>query len=156
MNFNLKMQNTEFRFQEMQKILILLLTFYSNAIFAKVETDTINNWQLYKDNKIIFRGNEVEKPNKTIEINSKDNFKVLRFDMFYDFFDGKTSKKIEFIVDNKVITVFTKENKVEDKFIIEKIKIKNLIAKYKYKTVKLKYYDKIYPKGIVVCQLKFI
>jgi len=144
------------RFQNMKKALILLFIVNSIAAFAKVETDTINNWQLYKDNKIIFKGNEVEKSNKIIEINSNDNFKVLKFDMFYDYFFDKTSKKIEFIVDNKVVTLFTKENKVAEKFIIEKTKIKNLISKYKNKTIKLKYYDKIYPKGIIVCQLKFI
>ncbi|MEK8180035.1 hypothetical protein WMW71_06740 [Flavobacterium buctense] len=140
----------------MKQVLFFLLVFYSTATFAKVETDTINNWQLYKDNKLIFKSNEVEKSFKTIEIKSNDNFKVLKFNIFYDFFGDKTSKKIEFIVDNKVVSVLTKENEAVESFVIERPKIKDLISNFKNKTVKLKYYDKIYPKGIIVCQLKFI
>ncbi len=46
----------------MKKFILNLLILISCSSFGKTETetDTINNWQLYKDNKLIFKSNEVE------------------------------------------------------------------------------------------------
>ena len=139
----------------MKKILLFLLILFTISTSAKVATDTINNWQLYKDNLLIFKSNEFEKTLRILEINSNENFKVLKFEMFYDFFGDITSKRIEFTINTKIVKAFTKENEAREFFIIKKEDIKDLINLYKGKTIKLKYYDKIYPKGIVVCQLKF-
>jgi hypothetical protein len=138
----------------MKKFILILLLLISFSSFGKTETDTINNWQLYNDNKLIFKTNEVEKNYQTIIIN--DNFKLLKFDMFYDFYGDKTSKKMEFIVDNKIVQTFTIESPARNSFVFFKNEMLNLISKYSNKIIHLKYYDKIYPKGIFVCNIKFI
>jgi hypothetical protein len=37
----------------MKKSILILILFISFSSYSKTKTDTINNWQLYKDNKII-------------------------------------------------------------------------------------------------------
>jgi hypothetical protein len=140
----------------MKKSILILILFISFSSYSKTETDTINNWQLYKDNKIIFKSNEVENDNQTILIKDDDNFKLLKFDMLYDFFGDKTLKRMEFIVDNKIIQTFSVENPARNSFIFYKNELSELISKYSNKIIHLKYYDKIYPNGIFVCNIKFI
>ncbi len=140
----------------MKKIITILYFLISFSSYSKTETDTINNWQLYKDNKIIFKSNEVENDNQTILIKCYDNFKLLKFDMFYDFFGDKTLKRMEFIVDDKIVQTFSVENPARNSFIFYKNELSELINKYSNKIIHLKYYDKIYPNGIFVCNIKFI
>jgi hypothetical protein len=140
----------------MKKSILILILFISFSSYSKTETDTINNWQLYKDNKIIFKSNEVENDNQTILIKGDDNFKLLKFDMFYDFFGDKTLKRMEFIVDDKIVQTFSVENPARNSFYFYKNELSELISKYSNKIIHLKYYDKIYPNGIFVCNIKFI
>jgi hypothetical protein len=140
----------------MKKIITILYFLISFSSYSKTETDTINNWQLYKDNKIIFKSNEVENDNQTILIKCYDNFKLLKFDMFYDFFGDKTLKRMEFIVDDKIVQTFSVENPARNSFIFYKNELSEFISKYSNKIIHLKYYDKIYPNGIFVCNIKFI
>jgi hypothetical protein len=140
----------------MKKFILKLLILISFSSFGKTETDTINNWQLYKDKKLIFKSNEVEKNYQTIIINANDNFKLLKFDMFYDFYGDKTSKKIEFIVDNKIVLIFSIENPARNSFVFYKKEMSKLTSIYKNKIIHLKYYDNIYLDGIFVCNIKFI
>lgn len=142
----------------MKKFILNLLILISCSSFGKTETetDTINNWQLYKDNKLIFKSNEVENDNQSILIKGDDNFKLLKFDMFYDFFGDKTLKRMEFIVDDKIVHTFSVENPARNSFIFYKNELSELISKYSNKIIHLKYYDKIYPNGIFVCNIKFI
>jgi hypothetical protein len=76
--------------------------------------------------------------------------------MFYDFFGDKTLKRMEFIVDDKIVQTFSVENPARNSFIFYKIELSELISKYSNKIIHLKYYDKIYPNGIFVCNIKFI
>ena len=140
----------------MKKNILILILFISFSSYGKTETDTINNWQLFKDNKIIFKSNEVENDNQTILIKGDDNFKLLKFDMFYDFFGDKTLKRMEFIVDDKIVQTFSVENPARNSFIFYKNELSELISKHSNKIIHLKYYDKIYPNGIFVCNIKFI
>ena len=140
----------------MKKIITILYFLISFSSYSKTETDTINNWQLYKDNKIIFKSNEVEYDYQTILIKGDDNFKLLKFDMFYDFFGDKTLKRMEFIVDDKIVQTFSVENPARNSFIFYKNELSEFISKYSNKIIHLKYYDKIYPNGIFVCNIKFI
>jgi hypothetical protein len=140
----------------MKKNILILILFISFSSYGKTETDTINNWQLYKDNKIIFKSNEVENDNQTILIKGEDNFKLLKFDMFYDFFGDETLKRMEFIVDDKIVQTFSVENPARNSFIFYKNELSELISKHSNKIIHLKYYDKIYPNGIFVCNIKFI
>lgn len=134
----------------MKKILLFFIMIQSISMIAKTEIDTITNWQLYKDNKILFKSNEFEKESKIGIINFKDNFKVLNFNIFYDFFRDETFKKIEFIIDNKVIQYVEDKNYACTVFKIKREQIIRLFEKYKNAKILIKYYDKINPKGIII------
>ncbi len=60
---------------------------------------------------------EVEKNYHIVIINTNDNFKLLKFDMFYDFYGDKTSKRMEFIVDNKIVQTFSIESPARNSFV---------------------------------------
>lgn len=137
----------------MKKFLFFFIITHSFLLTAKTEIDTITNWQLYKDNKILFKSNELEKGSKTGIINSKDDFKVLKFNILYDFFNEKTSKKIEFIIHNKVIQHIEDKNYVSSEFKIKKEQLSQLFEKHRNTAILLKYYDKINPKGIIIGQI---
>lgn len=122
-------------------------------MIAKTEIDTITNWQLYKDNKILFKSNEFEKGSKIGIINYKDDFKFLNFNISYDFFREKTFKKIEFIIDGKIIVYFEDKNYAASIFKIKKEQIIRLFKEYKNVKILLKYYDQINPKGIIIGQI---
>ena len=122
----------------MKKNILILILFISFSSYGKTETDTINNWQLFKDNKIIFKSNEVENDNQTILIKGDDNFKLLKFDMFYDFFGDKTLKRMEFIVDDKIVQTFSVENPARNSFIFYKNELSELISKHSNKIIHLK------------------
>lgn len=119
-----------------------------------MRADTITNWQLYKDNKILFKSNEFEKTSKIGVIHFNNNFKSLNFNIFYDFFGDKTFKKIEFIVENKTILSVSDNNDARLSFNIKKEKLILLFEKYRNVEIVLKYYDKINPKGIIIGRLK--
>ena len=140
----------------MKKIIPILFILISFSSFGKTETDTINNWQLYKDKKLIFKSNEVKKNYQTVIINTNDNFKLLKFDMFYDFYGDETTKKMEFIVDNKIVQTFSIESPARNSFVFYKKEMSKLTSTYKNKIIHLKYFDNIYPNGIFVCNIKFI
>lgn len=134
----------------MKKFLLFFIMIQSISIIAKTEIDTITNWQLYKDNKILFKSNELQKNLKIGVINFKEGTKVLNFNISYDFFREKTFKKIEFIVNNKVIQYVEDEDYSSSVFKIKKEQIIQLFEKYKNIPVLLKYYDKINPKGVTI------
>lgn len=134
----------------MKKLIFIFIAIQSFSMRA----DTIANWQLYKDNKILFKSNEFEKTLKIGVIHFNDNFKSLNFNIFYDFFGDKTFKKIEFIVENKMILSVSDNNDARLSFNIKKEKLILLFEKYKNVEIVLKYYDKINPKGIIIGRLK--
>ncbi|WP_269227803.1 hypothetical protein [Flavobacterium eburneipallidum] len=134
----------------MKKLIFIFIAIQSFSMRA----DTITNWQLYKDNKILLKSNEFEKKSKIGIIYFNDNFKSLNFNIFYDFFGDKTFKKIEFIVENKIIQSVSVYDDVRLSFKIKKEKLNLLFGKYRNAEIILKYYDKINPKGIIIGRLK--
>jgi hypothetical protein len=118
-----------------------------------MRADTITSWQLNKDNKILFKSNEFEKNPKIGIIHLNDKFKSLRFNIYYDFFQEKTFKKIDFIVDNKMIVSVSDKNDALLSFNIKKENLNLLFEKYRNVEIVLKYYDKINPKGIIIGRL---
>ncbi len=60
-------------------------------------------------------------------INSNDNFKLLKFDIFYDFYGDKTSKRMEFIVENKIVQTFSIESPARNSFVFYKKNLSELI-----------------------------
>jgi len=134
----------------MKKLIFIFIAIQSLSMRA----DTITSWQLYKDNKILFKSNEFEKTTKIGIIHFNDKFKSLRFNIYYDFFQEKTFKKIEFIVENKLIISVSDNNDALLNFNIKKENLNLLFEKYKNVEIVLKYYDKINPKGIIIGRLK--
>ena len=138
----------------MKKIIFILLTFYSISTFAKTKADTITTWKLFKDTELLFEGNEFNKNPSLGLINLKVNFKYLEFNIFYDFFDNITNKKIEFLVSNKVAKTFTNRDYSNSAFKIDRNKIYDFLLHNNNKTITLKYYDDVNKKGIIIGKLK--
>jgi hypothetical protein len=53
--------------------------------------------------------------------------------MFYDFYGDKTSKRMEFIVDNKIVKTLPVENPARNSFYFYKNELSELISKYSNK-----------------------
>ncbi len=138
----------------MKKPLFIFLAFCFISTFARTKTDTITNWQTYIDKELLFDGYEnIEYPKIGI-INLKDNFKQLRFKIFYDFFNDKTNKRIEFIINNKVAKSFVSIADSQSEFKINKNQLYDFLLKNSNKIITLKYYDRINKKGFIIGKLK--
>ena len=103
---------------------------------------------------MLFEGNEFNKKPNLGLINLKVNFKYLEFIIFYDFYNNKTNKKIEFVVNNEVAETFTDSNYANAVFKISGSKIYNFLLRNNNKIIFLRYYDDVNKKGIVIGKLK--
>ena len=56
----------------------------------------------------------------------------------YDFFGDKTLKRMEFIVDDKIVQTFSVENPARNSFIFYKNELSELISKHSNKIIHLK------------------
>lgn len=137
----------------MKQILLIFLTCYSISTFAKVETDTITNWKMFKDQELLFAGNEYNN-SKIGVINLKVGFENLKFNIFYDFYNNITNKKIELIIDNRVIKSFIDKNYSNTDFIINVDDIYSFLMENNSKLIVLKYYDDININGLLIGKLK--
>ncbi|MBF02134.1 MAG: hypothetical protein CMP76_02440 [Flavobacterium sp.] len=130
-------------------LLVSLISFFQFT-WAKTETDTITNWQLYKDSEILFRSNRVDCYKLTGTVKKTDGFKFLKVVFFRDTrIYGK--QKIKFLNDGKVVAEFDYENREELK--IPKSKIQSLYKKTGI-DLTMMYYDAIESKGIVLGYLR--
>ena len=135
-------------------ILLLFLIGFSNFTFANVETDTVTNWQLYKDSELLLKSNDFESKRYITSINLNDKFINLALFVFYDFTNQIIDKKIEFIIDNKVITEFRDTNNARKQFIIPKAEIDKFSEKYLDNEILIRYSDGI-SINLIIGSLKF-
>lgn len=90
------------------KPLLYLLLLCSISAFAKTETDTITNWQVYKDGKLLFKSNQFEKVN-TVTIGKNEDFKALELRVYTDAPGPSTKRYLKFIQNGKVLYTSGKE-----------------------------------------------
>lgn len=133
------------------KTFILFYLFgFSQFSWAKTKIDTITNWQIYKDSKVLFRSNEHECYKLTGVLKKNDTFKSLKIVFFRDT-KSYGKQKITLLKGEKVLIQFDYENSNELE--ISKNKIQSLFEKTKV-DLTIMYYDKREPKGILLGNLR--
>jgi len=131
-------------------IILYFLISFSLSSWAKAETDTITNWQVYKGSKLLFRSNAVDCFKLTGVIKKSDEFKTLKIVFFRDT-KSYGKQKIKLLDQKKVVAQFDYEN--SEMLEITKSKIHSLFKKTKeYLTIM--YYDDIEKKGTLLGYLQ--
>ncbi|RAR70630.1 hypothetical protein [Flavobacterium aciduliphilum] len=139
----------------MKKIILILFLTLTESMLANVNCDTITNWRVFKDDKLIWESNGLESYRNTIDISIAENFSNINFDIFYDFNREILERKVELVCEEKVIATLSDKNYCYEKFVIPKTNFtKN--TKYLNKKIFIKYFDKINPNGIIVGVIKII
>lgn len=138
--------------------LIYLLTLISNLTFGQISSDTITNWQIYKDSKLILAGNETRKnamlPITTIEL--QDTFKYLRINFIYDFYSGDIKREIDFYLEDQQIGKFKNKGAARESILIPKKFIDKTFKNYQGKIILIQYSDNKYnSKGIPIGMIIF-
>ncbi|MBB4804585.1 hypothetical protein HNP37_004682 [Flavobacterium nitrogenifigens] len=134
----------------LKTFLLFYLFGFSQFSSAKTEIDTITNWQIYKDSKVLFRSNERECYKLTGVLKKNDDFKSLKIVFFRDT-KSYGKQKITLSKGEKVLIQCDYEN--SDELEISKSKIQNLFEKTKV-DLTIMYYDKREPKGILLGYLR--
>lgn len=61
----------------MKKLLLLLLLLFTTAGFSQTSRDTLINWQVYKDNQLLFKSHIFDVANNSVTIKKSDKFSNL-------------------------------------------------------------------------------
>ncbi len=125
-------------------------------INQRVVTDTITNWQFYKDSELLFKSNLLDSNRFTAKIKTSDNFESLILYLFYDFSNEIIKRKIKLVVDNQVLTTFEDENSSHLSFRMPKNEIDKIIKENVGKEIYINYSDSINNNELIVGILKFI
>lgn len=130
----------------MKHFLIYILTLISNLTFGQISADTINNWQIYKDNQLILAGNEVMENAMlpSTMINIQDNFENIKIDFLYDFYSGDIERKIDFYIDNRQIGEFKDNGLARESINIPKDFIDKTFKNHLDKQIQIRYTDNKY------------
>lgn len=131
-------------------ILLYSLISLCQTTWAKTEIDTINNWQVYKDSKLLFRSNEFDCYKLTGVIKKQDDFKSVNIVFFRDT-KSYGKQKIKLLSEKKNVAEFNYENR--DELEITKSKIQSLFKETKV-CLTIMYYDKIESKGVILGYLE--
>ncbi len=131
-------------------LLLFCLIAFSQFCWAKAETDTITNWQIFKASELLFRSNELECYKLTGIIKKNDDFKSLKIVFLRDT-KSYGKQKIKLLDRERVVTEFDYENSEELEIL--RNKIQSLFEKTKiYLTIM--YYDEREAKGILLGYLQ--
>lgn len=140
----------------LKKYLLILFIGFSSLAFGKElnerKTDTITNWQLYLDSKILLKSNITDSKLHSVKINIKEEWKSINLNLFYDFHSEIIARKIELVCNEKKIFVLEDEDNSRKPFEIQKSVIENFLFRYTNlnKDIYIKYYDKFNPNGIII------
>lgn len=122
----------------------------------RMVTDTITNWQFYKDSELLFKSNMFDSNRFTAKIKTTDNYDNLILSMFYDFNNEIMTRKIELVFDKRILATFVDENRSHSPFKIPKSEIDKVIKGNIGKEIYINYSDPINKNGLTVGMLKFI
>lgn len=137
----------------MKKILFLLFLLNSTLMFSDVPTDTIRNWQVYKDKILLLKSNETQTIKSCI-INLENKFNKISINVFSDIVRSSKGVVLQVIYKNKVIKRYFQQIKSNESFIIQYNEIISVLKNYKNKEVILKYIDEYDEKGFEIGKIK--
>lgn len=131
-------------------LLLFCLIAFSQFCWAKTETDTITNWQIYKGSKLLFSSNELECYKLTGIIKKNDAFKSLKIAFFRDT-KSYGKQKIKLLNRERVVIEFDYKN--SDELEIPRSQIQSLFEKTDI-DLTIMYYDDRESKGILLGYLR--
>ena len=137
----------------MNKILFLIFLFNSTLMFSNSPTDTIRNWQVYKDKILLLKSNETQTIKSCI-INLENKFNKISINVFSDIVRSSKGVVIQVIYKNKVIKRYFQQIKSNESFTIQYNEIISVLKNYKNKEVILKYIDEYDEKGFEIGKIK--
>ncbi|MGS2727552.1 hypothetical protein ACU8DI_13155 [Psychroserpens sp. BH13MA-6] len=121
---------------------------------TRIVSDTITNWQLYKDSELLFTSNMFDSNRFTVEIKKSDKYENLYLKFFYDFNNEIMKREIKLVSENKTLATFENENRSHQPFPIEKYILDRIRMVNPNKEMKIVYSDPIMKNGIIVGLLK--
>lgn len=138
--------------------MIFILILISNLSFGQISADTITNWQIYKDDKLILSRNEVMDNamlSSTI-INIYTKFENIKIDFIYDFYSGDIERKLDFYFDNKLVGEFKDKGSSRESINIPKDFIVGTFKNHLDKLIQIRYTDNKYnTTGIPIGRIIF-
>lgn len=135
----------------MRNLFYLLFFSLSLNVTAQTEADTITNWQLYKDTKLILKSYYFDSTIHTAIINKTENFEVLKLYINNDVRGGKVKRKLLFRLNGKLIYSFIKDLKSgADPLIITKKELYDIIGPNINKTFAIDYTDDTKSNGNLI------
>ena len=117
--------------------------------------DTLTNWQFYLDEKLIYKSHAGSLKDQIVEIDTTEQYKLFKFQIFYDFHNKVDDRKIELIANDELFNVYTQTNDTFLPFEIPKYDFELMEEKYFEQVITLKFYDPINPNGLEVGRIKF-
>lgn len=116
----------------------------------KKATDTITNWQLYKDSELLFKSNIIESNRYMAKIKKSDAYESLTLKLFSDCNNDIVNREIVLAVDDKRFATFRNENTVCSPFSIEKHIINRIRMVKPKETFEIIYSDPYFKNGISI------
>jgi hypothetical protein len=117
--------------------------------------DTLTTWHFYLDDKLIYKSHEGRLNDQIVKIDTTEQYKFFKFQIFYDFHKDVDERKIEMIAGNQLIALYTQTNDTFLPFEIPKYEFELMDTKYLEQVITLKFYDPVNPNGLVVGRIKF-
>ncbi|WP_146185944.1 hypothetical protein [Flavobacterium album] len=139
----------------MKKLVTALLLMLPFLASANVLTDTITNWQVYKDGKLVFKSNDGNKKIYTVSLNKEDKFKTLELHIGSDIGTNETKRKLLFWQGDKLIYTSVKAVKphVSTTLVLTKEELLRAVGPDIDKTFTVTYVEGSGNDGRVVFQL---
>ena len=117
---------------------------------VKKATDTITNWQLYKDSELLFKSNIIESNRYTAKIKKSDAYESLTLKLFSDCNNDIINREIVLALNDKRFASFRNENTVCSPFSIEKHIIDRIRMVNPKETFEIIYSDPYFKNGISI------
>ena len=138
----------------MKQLLYFFLIIIPMTSFAKTETDTITNWQLYKDCKIVFKSNISDSQRHTVTIEVSENFKELKLYIQTDTRKSDVKRKLLFKLGDKLIYTFIRKLEQDsDPITISKQQLLVIIGPSTNEYLTVEYSDDMESKGMKLFEI---
>lgn len=98
----------------MQKLLFIFLFMLPLVGFSNTATDTITNWQVYKDGKLVFKSHVLSKDIHTITLKKSEDFKAIEIHIGNDAPIANSKHYIIFKLNGKLVHTAVKDRKPWD------------------------------------------
>jgi hypothetical protein len=121
-----------------------------------IVADTITNWQFYKDSELLFKSHLFDLNRYTAKIKTTDKYEYLSLNMSYDFNNDIMKRRIELVLEKKVLRTFVDENRSQSPFRIPKSAIDKVISDNIGKEILINYFDPINKDGLTIGVLQII